>query len=125
MKPLDDEQLATKLEAAHMAGQADAGVDPSYSNAQSYALAELRPAPKFREGEVVAVEQGRSAYYFSYSPHVTYAACKRHLRLSEMPLQTERMYDFVSDLARNAESPLIQQMAAEHKAAFDREISND
>jgi hypothetical protein len=34
------------METAHMAGQADAGVDPSWSNAQAYATLKLKEQTK-------------------------------------------------------------------------------
>jgi len=37
----DAERYREQLEQAHMAGQSDAGVDPSYSNAQLYVDAAL------------------------------------------------------------------------------------
>ncbi len=48
------EQLAEQLAQAHMAGQADAGVDPSYSNAQAYVREITKPPDTFEEGQVVA-----------------------------------------------------------------------
>lgn len=54
-------ELEAKLfwlcEKAHMAGQADAGIDPSYSNAQMYVMQELPKAPTTQAIRAEAVRE--------------------------------------------------------------------
>ncbi len=59
-----------KLESAHMAGQADAGIDPSYSNARNYAqdkaMGDDKPAKDLRQ-------LGRFSHHDTeYTTHVFY-----------------------------------------------------
>lgn len=69
------------IEAAHMAGQADAGVDPSASNAQSY-IAELeKPKPVFKVGEVVVAVSNSIPVHWSHGFLDEY----RYLNLAENP----------------------------------------
>ena len=42
---MSNETVFDQVTQAHMAGQAEAGIDPSWSNAQSYALEHEQPAP--------------------------------------------------------------------------------
>ena len=67
------------IEAAFMAGQADTGVDPSYSNAQRYVDELEKPKPVFKVREVVvSVVSGNTVHW-----RETLAADYRYLNLEK------------------------------------------
>ena len=125
----DEQQLIELIEQAHLAGQAEAGIDPSYSNAQIYAREATSPKPKFGEGQIIVTPSGNvyAKYSLAFDNGKVYAGY-RHLTPTELGPAVRELRDAMRLLSeheylhsmKNEDEILYRvEIAAKALAAFD------